>query len=144
MSSDLREDELARVLARFESLAWDVVTEAQGQVVKLIGDEAMLVCPSARDAAAAALEIVGATAKRGLPPARAGLALGPLLARSGDYFGRAVNLASRLVDHADAGTVVIDERFKAALGDGFALESLGRPPIKGLGEAPVWRIRATS
>ena len=33
-----------------------------------------------------------------MPASRAGLAFGPVLARGGDYFGRAVNLASRLVD----------------------------------------------
>jgi class 3 adenylate cyclase/SAM-dependent methyltransferase len=144
MTSSLEEDELSRMLARFESLAWDIVTEAGGQVVKLIGDEAMLVCPSVVEAASAALEIVGATATSDLPPARAGLALGALLPRAGDYFGVAVNLASRLADRAEAGTVVVDERFKAALGDAFALEPLGRQPLKGIGEAAAWRIRQTS
>src|SRR5436190_318737 len=128
----LREDELGELLARFESLVWDEVTEAGGQVVKLIGDEAMLVCPSADAAADAAVDIVGATAKRGLPAVRAGLALGPLLARAGDYFGAAVNVAARLVDHADIGAVIVDERLQAALGDGFALEPLPPRSLKGI------------
>ncbi|MDQ3719707.1 MAG: adenylate/guanylate cyclase domain-containing protein [Actinomycetota bacterium] len=140
-TGSLDEEELARMLGRFESLAWDVVTEADGQVVKLIGDEAMLVCPSTDAAARAALEILSATAKRDLPPARAGLALGPLLARGGDYFGAAVNLASRLVNSAKPGTVIIDERFKEALGDHFVVEPLGRQRLKGIGEAPAWSLR---
>jgi adenylate cyclase len=69
-------------------------------VVKLIGDEAMLVWPTPARAARAALEILAATGSRGLPPARAGFALGPLLARGGDYFGPAANLASRLIARA--------------------------------------------
>ena len=40
-------DELGRLLGRFESLASDIITEAGGRIVKLIGDEAMLVCPDA-------------------------------------------------------------------------------------------------
>lgn len=134
------ERELSRILARFEALAWDVVTEAGGQVVKLIGDEAMLVCPSAAEAADAALKIVAETATGDLPQARGGLALGPLLPRAGDYFGAAVNLASRLVDCAEAGTVVVDARFRSSLGDAFALESLGNKQLKGIGEAPAWKI----
>jgi class 3 adenylate cyclase/SAM-dependent methyltransferase len=140
----LQEDALSAMLARFESLTWDVVTEAGGQVIKLIGDEAMLVWPSVTAAASAALEIIDTAAASQLPPARAGLAVGPLLPRGGDYFGLAVNLASRLVDRAEAGTVVVDERFKAALGNAFALEPLGRQPLKGIGETAAWRIRPTS
>lgn len=101
----------------------------------------MLVCPSADAALEAALEIVSETVESELPTARAGLALGPLLARAGDYFGSAVNLASRLVERAEPGTVLVDERLKAALGDGFALEQLGRQPLKGIGETATWRIR---
>lgn len=47
-SARLDPDEFGDFLNRFESLVWDTVTEAGGQVVKLIGDEAMVVCPSAR------------------------------------------------------------------------------------------------
>jgi adenylate cyclase len=100
-----------------------------------------LVCPSADAAAEAALEIVGETAKSDLPAARAGLALGPLLARAGDYFGPAVNLAARLVERAEAGMVIVDERLKVALGDYFALEPLERRSLKGIGEAAAWTIR---
>jgi adenylate cyclase len=138
----LQEEELGEMLARFESLVWDVVTEAGGQVVKLIGDEAMLVCPSADAAAQATLEVIDATAESDLPSARAGLALGPLLARAGDYFGPAVNLAARLVDRADTGAVVVDERVKDTLHDGFALEPLAPQALKGIGDVAAWRIRA--
>ena len=139
-STRLNEDELSAVLARFESLAWDVVTEAGGQVVKLIGDEAMFVCPSGGEAAGAALEIVRATSERDLPAARAGLALGPVLARGGDYFGLPVNLASRLVDGADAGAVVVDEHVKEAVGNGFVLEAIGSQRLRGIGTVSAWTI----
>jgi adenylate cyclase len=47
-SGSLRTDELGRLLGRFEALVADVITEAGGRVVKLIGDEAMLVFPTRR------------------------------------------------------------------------------------------------
>ena len=130
------------MLARFESLAWDAVTEAGGRVVKLIGDEAMFVCPSAAEAARGAIDIVRACAAGDLPPARGGLALGPLLSRDGDYFGPAVNLASRLVDRADPGTVIADARFREELDDhaAFAAEQMPARTLKGIGSVPLWRL----
>ena len=89
----------------------------------------MLVCPTADEAAEAALKIVEATAESDLPAARAGLAIGPLLARGGDYFGLPVNMASRLVDRADPGTVLVDQSFMT-LHRRFALEPLARIPLK--------------
>jgi adenylate cyclase len=138
----LPDDEFARLLSRFESLASDIVTEAGGRVVKLIGDEAMFVCPSAEAAARGALELVAASEDNGLPAARGGLALGPMLARGGDYFGRPVNLASRLVGRAAAGAVLADERLAEAIpGEStVTVERQGRESLKGLGSVEVWRV----
>ena len=142
VSGSLPDDELAGLLSRFESLASDIVTEAGGRVVKLIGDEAMFVAPAAPAAARAALELVAACKANGLPAARAGLAVGSLLARGGDYFGRAVNLASRLVDEAPPGGVLADEQLVDSIrqDSAFALESDGRQPLRGLGDIDVWQL----
>lgn len=77
-----------------------------------------------------------------LPSARAGLALGPVLARGGDYFGRAVNLASRLVDVAAPETVLADNRFAEAIADNAALdaEPQGHKQLKGIGGVQAWRL----
>jgi adenylate cyclase len=143
-SARLEADEFGSLLNRFESLAWDVVTEAGGQVVKLIGDEAMFVCPTPGEAARAALDVLDACARAALPRARGGLASGPLLHRDGDYFGPAVNLASRLTDQADPDTVLVDEDFRSQLDSAadFALERLGPRPLRGIGEVTVWRLAA--
>jgi len=79
---------VGELLGRFESLASDVVVEARGRIVKLIGDEVMFVCPDVGEGARACLEILERTGEGGLPPARAGLAAGPVLRQRGDYFGR--------------------------------------------------------
>jgi adenylate cyclase len=143
-STGLDAAEFGRLLSRFEALAWDEVTEAGGQLVKLIGDEAMFVAPPSAQAAEAALAILSQCGQQDLPPARAGLALGPVLIRGGDYFGNVVNLASRLVDAADPGTVAVDEAFREQAGDRAELnfEPLGERHLKGIGKAEVWKASA--
>jgi adenylate cyclase len=86
--------------------------------------------------------LVAACEANGLPAARAGLALGPVLARGGDYFGRAVNLASRLVDAAPAGTVLAEERLVDAISEDstVTVEPQGPESLKGLGVVEVWRV----
>jgi adenylate cyclase len=144
-SGSMETDELGRLLGRFEGLASDIITEAGGRVVKLIGDAAMLVFPTAEGAARGAIELVDACAAAGdLPSARAGLSLGPVLARGGDYFGRAVNLACRLVDVAPPDTVLADDRFAEAIADSpaLAIESHANKRLKGLGSVHAWRLRS--
>jgi adenylate cyclase len=143
-SGSMQTDELGRLLGRFEGLASDIITEAGGRVVKLIGDEAMLVFPTAEGAAQGAIELVDACAAGDLPSARAGLSRGPVLARGGDYFGRAVNLASRLVDVAPPDTVLADDCFAEAIADSFALaiEPQGLMRLKGLGSVHASRLRS--
>jgi len=143
-SGSMQVAELGRLLSRFEALASDVITEAGGSVVKLIGDEAMLVFPTASQAARGAIELVDACATGDLPSARAGLSLGQVLARGGDYFGRAVNLASRLVDVAPPDTVLADDAFTEAIRGTTTLviEPLRRKRLKGLGSVRVWRLRS--
>ena len=138
-SASMQTDELGRLLGRFEALASDVITEAGGRVVKLIGDEAMLVFPTADQAAQGAIELVDACAAGDLPSARAGLSLGQVLARGGDYFGRPVNLASRLVDVAPPDTVLADDAFVEAISATMTLVIEPQTPkrLKGLGSVHV-------
>jgi adenylate cyclase len=133
--------ELGQLLGRFESLAFDVVTEAGGRVVKLIGDEAMFVCPHPAHAVRAALEILDSGPTVDLPPARAGISFGDLLLQAGDCFGSPVNLASRIVDRAPSGAVIVDEQTAKLIQSepDLALEALPDAPLKGIGTVPLWR-----
>ena len=84
------------------------------QAVKFVGDGVYLVGRDAgevADAAGAVLERLDAE----LPPARAGLAMGPVVRRAGDYFGLAVNVASRLAELAPVGCVLADGELDSAL-----------------------------
>ena len=141
LSHRLEATDLGQLLGRFESLVFDIVAESGGRVVKLIGDEAMLVCPDAAQAVRAALVILRQTSAASLPSARAGIAAGELLVQGGDYFGDPVNLASRIVDRAPPGEVIVDERVASAEADGFELEPLPETSLKGIGAVPLWRAR---
>ena len=82
----------------------------------------------------AALGLIDAAEAEGdeFPFLRAGLAFGPALAQSGDYYGRAVNLASRITGVARPGSVLVDAATKEAVGEGFAYSFAGERRLKGI------------
>jgi adenylate cyclase len=141
-SSGLDAGEFARVLGDFETLAWDEITEAGGRLVKLIGDEAMFVSPSTPRAAEAVLAIVAKCEASDLPRARGALAAGPVLVRGGDHFGAVVNTASRLVDAAAPGAVLVDDAYREIVerSDKLSITRLGSRQLKGIGAATLWGI----
>jgi adenylate cyclase len=66
------------------------------------------------------------------PFLRAGVAFGPTVAQSGDYYGRAVNLASRITGVARPGSVLVDEATKDAVGDEYHYSYAGERKLKGI------------
>jgi adenylate cyclase len=146
-STGLDAAEFGRVLGAFEALAWDEVTEAGGRLVKLVGDEAMFVCPPTADAAMAAIRILDQCGRDGRPHARAGLAAGPVLIRGGDYFGPVVNLASRLVDAAQPDTIVVNESYQSLVAEEWpelSLEAFGSRDLKGIGMTKLWQLKQSA
>jgi len=133
LGEEIAPEELGMVAGRLEEMA-SAVAEPPVRLVKTIGDAVMLVSPEAEPMVAAALALIDAAEREGqqFPWLRAGLASGPTLPQSGDYFGRAVNLASRITNVARPGSVVLDEATKDAAGDGFAYSYVGERRLKGL------------
>jgi adenylate cyclase len=99
--------ELHKVVSQFESRAFEVAVEHGGRLVKFIGDEIMVAAVEPSAACRMMLALVEACSIGGLEP-RGGMSYGELLFRGGDYYGPEVNLASRLVDAAVPGEVLID------------------------------------
>jgi adenylate cyclase len=143
LSQHVSDAELAAVVRRFEELSHDIVTGLGGRVVKMIGDEVMFVVDSAADAARIGLDLADAYADDELlSDVRVGLALGPVLLREGDYFGKTVNLAHRIVNIGNPGTVLISEEFQVALldlvPDEFTMKPLRPRLLKDLGRVQLW------
>ncbi len=150
LSQHLGDEELAAVVARFEELAHDTVVALGGRVVKMIGDEVMFVVQNATGAAQIGLSLAEAYAGDDLlSDVRVALAVGPVLVKDGDFYGPVVNLASRLVNVARPGTVLISDEFKAALdgegAPGIDTRALRTRTLKDLGRVQMWKlIRAGS
>ena len=69
----------------------------------------------------------------GLPPAHVGVAAGPVIRQGGDYYGRTVNLASRISDRAAGGQVLVSEPVvKMASIRGVTFVAIGPVELKGL------------
>jgi adenylate cyclase len=143
LSQHLSDPELAAVVRRFEELSHDIVTGLGGRVVKMIGDEVMFVVENVADAARIGLDLADAYADDDLlSDVRVGLAVGPVLLREGDYFGRTVNLAHRIVNIGNPGTVLISDEFQTALlavaPDEYTTKPLRPRLLKDLGRMQLW------
>jgi adenylate cyclase len=143
LSQHLSDRELATVVRRFEDISHDIVTGLGGRVVKMIGDEVMYVVDSASNAARIGLDLADAYADDDLlSDVRVGLAYGPVLVREGDYFGATVNLAHRIVNIGNPGTVLMSDEFHAALmaeaSDEFTAQALRPRLLKDLGRVQLW------
>lgn len=134
-------EELGTVAREFAELAGDVAS-APVQLIKTIGDAAMFVSQEPPALVDAALQLVAAVERADLPAVRAGVASGPVLNRAGDYYGNAVNLASRVTGSARPGSVLCTQEVRDAAEDQFAWSPAGRFRLKGVEERqPLHRAR---
>ena len=135
-------EELGAVVSRFERRVEDAV-QAPVRLVKTIGDAAMLVAPEPDPLIRAALDLVeGPAAGQDGEQLRAGLAAGNALPRAGDWYGRPVNLASRLTAFARRGSVVTTAEVREAATGDYDWSFAGSRRFKGVeGEVRVFRVR---
>jgi adenylate cyclase len=114
---------LSLALSTFDSTASEIVAGRGGRVVKLIGDGLMFAANDPTTATEIALELVEAFADHdALPPLRAGIATGDVLARDGDFSGAVVNLAARAVNVARPSTVLVDPETRLTLDNSGAFD----------------------
>lgn len=145
---------LTRALARQRQAA----LEHGGDVLKSTGDGLMIAFGSVLDALSCAMEMQNAAraAEGEKPdptymPLRIGLNTGEPIRAEGDYFGMAVNLASRMCSVARADQIVVSQVVRDLVGNRseFAFRDLGERALSGI-RAPVrlwefaWDRRAPS
>ena len=143
LSQQLSEAALADVVSRFEELAYDTVAGGGGRVVKMIGDEVMFVTSDPAAAAEIGLTISEASADdEHLSDVRVGLACGAVLALEGDYYGPVVNLASRVVNIARPGSVLVSADVHDALETvhGLVMKAVRPRYLKDIGRVPLWSL----
>ncbi len=141
-------EELGRVTGRLEVLSREV---ANGPVrlVKLIGDAAMLASPDTEALIEAMFELLDGMAGddeagegEGGPVLRAGIARGDVLSRGGDYYGAAVNLASRITDIARPGSLLVSTEVMDEVAALYDFSDAGNKHLKGIsGTVHLYRCR---
>lgn len=141
LGAQLEPDELGGVIGKFGELAADVA-DSRVRLVKTIGDAAMLTSREVPPLLDAALRLLDAVQDADLPSLRAGVACGEALPRSGDVFGHAVNLASRVTAIARPGSVLCTAEVRDAAREGFDWSYAGKHKLKGVGDTvPLYRAR---
>jgi adenylate cyclase len=133
LGEEIPAEELGLVAGRLEEMA-SAVAEPPVRLVKVIGDAVMFVSTDPEAMLVAALALIAAAEAEGdeFPLLRAGLSSGPVLPQSGDYYGRPVNLASRITGVARPGSVVVDAAVKEAVGESYAYTYIGERRLKGI------------
>jgi adenylate cyclase len=127
------EEEALSSVERFVERVTATLPE-DARVVKTIGDEVMVVGTDVGALVDWAVEFRATLEDR--PEPRLGINYGSTLYRDGDYFGREVNLASRVVARARGGEVLVTDSVVGAVSGAAHLrfEPIGSVKLKGFDE----------
>jgi adenylate cyclase len=129
-----RGDEAGADLAdRLATLVNQAAQPHGGHPVKWLGDGVMFYFPEPEAAVLAGLDLVEQTPATVDVRARVGVNAGGVIFRDGDYFGKTVNVASRIADYARPGEVLVSDDVRARWsGEGVRFEPIGPVALKGL------------
>jgi adenylate cyclase len=132
-TEEVGEEEAVSTVERFIDAVNDTLPD-DARVVKTIGDEVMIVAQDAQALTDWAVGFQRLFAER--PTPRIGVHAGVVLYRDGDYFGREVNLAARVVARARGGEVVVTDSVMDTVKDADHLqfENIGDVKLKGFEE----------
>jgi adenylate cyclase len=127
------EEEALSFIERFIEAVTETLPDG-ARVVKTIGDEVMIVGQDVHALVDWAVGFQRLFDER--PAPRIGIHQGPVIYRDGDYFGRDVNLASRVVARARGGEVLVTDSVVDAVRDSEHLEfeNIGTVKLKGFDE----------
>jgi adenylate cyclase len=141
LGGEVEPRELGSVAVKLGELATKVA-KPPVRLVKTIGDAAMFVSSDPGALVDVALTLLESAEQAELPTLRAGVAIGPALARAGDFYGHAVNVASRVTGAARPGSVLCTKDVRDAALNDFHWSAAGRHKLKGLSSAvPLYRAR---
>jgi len=140
LGAQIEAQELGSLASKLAELATEV-TRPPVRLVKTIGDAAMFVSPDSAAVVSVALSLLEAVEAAELPSLRAGVARGPALQRAGDYYGHAVNLASRVTGVARPGSVLCTQEVHDATPEQFDWSFARKHKLKGMND-PVSLYRA--
>jgi adenylate cyclase len=134
LTEERGDEEALSAVERFVE-AVEQTLPVDARVIKTLGDEVMIVGPDAVALTAWAVAFQAQIAPDA-PAPRIGIHHGETLYRDGDYYGREVNQAARVVARAAGGEVLVTRTVvDMAAGDGrLAFELIGQVGLKGFSE----------
>ena len=138
LAEGLSARELGAVMSDFEQQATQLVSATGGRVVKMIGDEVMLVTTDAGAACTVALDLADWVERHAvLGRLRGALAAGELARGYGDYYGPIVNSAARATKIADPGSILATAAVRDRVSnDDLSFAAIGAHQLRGI-DAPV-------
>ncbi len=132
LTEEIGEQQAVDAVERFIEVVQMTLPD-DARVVKTIGDEAMVVSADAGALVDWAVGFQQLYTER--PRPRIGIHVGDVLYREGDYYGREVNIAARVVARAGGGEVLVTRAIAEAAGDHLAFERIGEVRLKGFNES---------
>jgi adenylate cyclase len=142
IGEDVDPVDLGRIANRLTDMVLELASPGV-RLVKTIGDAVMLVSQRSVDPLLeTALMLVERSDQEGesFPQVRVGVTSGEALGRSGDWYGRPVNLASRITAHARPGSVLATNEVRELAKGEYDWSLAGRHRFKGIKE-PVGLVR---
>lgn len=134
LGEEVPPEQLEQLANRLAEVAHDVA-QPPVRFIKTIGDAVMFVSSDTAALLDAGLALIeAADADEVLPRLRVGVAYGPAVSRAGDWFGRPVNLASRITSAARPGAVLVSGSARGQIGDDsrFSWSAAGAKRLKGI------------
>jgi adenylate cyclase len=128
LTEEIGEEKAVDVVDHFVR-AVELTLPDDARLVKTIGDEVMVVCPDGAELALWAVGFQELYTER--PRPRIGIHCGDVLYRDGDYYGREVNLAARVVARAGASEVLVTRPIVALAEGQLGFERVGEVRLKG-------------
>jgi class 3 adenylate cyclase len=126
----------AEVAADLASVVQETAQAHGGRPVKWLGDGVMFYFTDPGGAILSGLDLIEQTKTAIAVPARMGINAGAVVAQEGDYFGRTVNIASRIADVAGPNEVLVSEEARLSAGvSKVDFELVGDVSLKGISRA---------
>jgi adenylate cyclase len=128
----------AEVASDLADMVQETALTHGGRPIKWLGDGVMFHFSDPGKAIVSGLDLVEQAVSATSVPARIGINAGAVIAQEGDYFGRTVNVASRIADYAQPHEVLVSEeaRMSADVSEvAVDFELVGDVVLKGLTRA---------
>ncbi len=136
LAEERGDEAAAEVATELAGIVQESALTHGGRPVKWLGDGVMFHFSDPGRAILSGLDLVEQAVSATSVPARIGINAGAVIAQEGDYFGRTVNVASRIADYAQPHEVLVSEAARRSADvPEVEFELVGDVELKGLSKA---------